>query len=573
MNILKWDKNKWISVAQALFPYVVILIAIHLMISYQTSVWSTHITGDRYLHFYRFYDDSMQLRTGNFSYFQTNYGFNQSGRIFNALYGPLFAYLNGLLLILCRTWYNFDILTIYLVFLIGGIGMYQLGRKARVNNIISILLAIIYLQFGIIVGFLEYNFMAWGAALAPFVMIQAINMVQDVKRPIHWLNLALILALCAQIHMLTTAILPFTLLPFAIYGLCVTPNKKEMIIDFFKAVGSFLLLTANIWGAFLVVYSKNKISAPNTFPMSQSAIKYSSAFFDHGKLSALLILLIVLQVIYVLTHFKKSMFNTLATIVSVIIILFSSVLVPWDRVQARFPKLGQMFQFPYRLDVGAIPLILVGIGISLTELMQTNIKVVRAYSVMIVFLTLMQLFAGTVRSEYATNTTNRMLNYYIMTKDVSQIKHATRYTNNDKLFNLIKRSEPDYLPIKTSADNMLYNHKILDQQNNYKRKIIGSRMILTWNSTKAEKRTLPVVMYKQSRLIVNGKDVSNTAKNQICMPIVNSRKGVNKASLQFIVPIWFWGLLLVTIVSWIGYLIYYVWLRLKEYEKNRSALA
>ena len=120
---------------------------------------------------------------------------------------------------------------------------------------------------------------------------------------------------------------------------------------------------------------------------------------------------------------------------------------------------------------------------------------------------------------------------------------------------------------------MLYNHKILDQQNNYKRKIIGSRMILTWNSTKAEKRTLPIVMYKQSRLIVNGKDVSNTAKNQICMPIVNSRKGVNKASLQFIVPIWFWGLLLVTIVSWIGYLIYYVWLRLKEYEKNRSALA
>ncbi|EQE00311.1 putative cell division domain protein, partial [Clostridioides difficile CD9] len=37
----------------------------------------------------------MQFKTGNFSYFQTNYGFQQSGRIVNALYGPLIAYILG----------------------------------------------------------------------------------------------------------------------------------------------------------------------------------------------------------------------------------------------------------------------------------------------------------------------------------------------------------------------------------------------------------------------------------------------------------------------------------------------
>ena len=37
----------------------------------------------------------LQLKNGNFSYFLSLYGFQQSGRIVNALYGPFFAYLQG----------------------------------------------------------------------------------------------------------------------------------------------------------------------------------------------------------------------------------------------------------------------------------------------------------------------------------------------------------------------------------------------------------------------------------------------------------------------------------------------
>ncbi|XID85245.1 hypothetical protein ACF0HX_04250 [Pediococcus pentosaceus] len=51
--------------------------------------------ADSIFHFNRFYDTYMQFRTGNFSYFQTNFGFQQSGRIINALYGHFVSIWDG----------------------------------------------------------------------------------------------------------------------------------------------------------------------------------------------------------------------------------------------------------------------------------------------------------------------------------------------------------------------------------------------------------------------------------------------------------------------------------------------
>ena len=109
-----------------------------------------------------------------------------------------------MLLLLVRNWFNFQILVIFIVFLITGIGMYRLALKAKVNEVIAILLAVLYLQFGIVAGILRFNFMAWGAALAPYAMMQVLYMIEDKKRPIHWLSLALIMALIAQVHLLST---------------------------------------------------------------------------------------------------------------------------------------------------------------------------------------------------------------------------------------------------------------------------------------------------------------------------------------------------------------------------------
>lgn len=231
--------------------------------------------------------------------------------------------------------------------------MYRLALKAKVNEVIAILLAVLYLQFGIVAGILRFNFMAWGAALAPYAMMQVLYMIEDKKRPIHWLSLALIMALIAQVHLLSTIFIACPFVPFAIYALVKTAEKKQMIIDFFKAVGTTLVLTANIWGALLVLFWNNKISMPNRYNLYYHVVKYEKFTNIHGFLLFSLILLLVFQLIYVLTHLRESVVNTLTTFVGLFILLISSYLMPWAKIQAVFPKLTSSLQFPYRLTVGA----------------------------------------------------------------------------------------------------------------------------------------------------------------------------------------------------------------------------
>lgn len=67
-------------------PYYCIFCCV---IGYATIIYKKVILGsDSVFHYNRFYEAAMQLKNGNFSYFLSLYGFQQSGRIVNALYGP-----------------------------------------------------------------------------------------------------------------------------------------------------------------------------------------------------------------------------------------------------------------------------------------------------------------------------------------------------------------------------------------------------------------------------------------------------------------------------------------------------
>src|SRR5699024_12164542 len=74
------------------------------------------------------------------------------------------------------------------------------------------------------------------------------------------------------VHMLVTFFAILSLIPFFIYGLINTKDKKKMWIDAFKAVGLCLCLTANVWGAYLTLYPSNLISAPLGFSPSSTAV-------------------------------------------------------------------------------------------------------------------------------------------------------------------------------------------------------------------------------------------------------------------------------------------------------------
>lgn len=559
----KLKEKDWNRIGLTVYPYVVILLVIYLMIRYQILNHSVLLTSDALLHFKRFYETKMQIETGNFSYFQTNYAFSHSGRIFNAVYGPFLAYLGGLLLLIVHNWFNFQILIIFIVLLIAGIGMYHLALKAKVNKLVAILLALIYLQFGITVGILRFNFMAWGAALAPYAMMQVLYMIEDKIRPIHWLRLAIIMSLLAQVHLLSTVYIALTFVPFAIYGLINTPFKKQMMIDFLKALGVTLVLTANIWGAMLILFFHNKISLPNSFNLISHTVEYKRFINIHGFILMSVVLLLIFQLIYVLTHLRDSVTNTLITVVAMLILLIASRVMPWAQIQNLYPSLGSSLQFPYRLAVGAWPLILVGIGISATDLMKKNIESINLVIILGLVLTLCQ----NLSANYAINRARSLefldphhvvivQSYSKITKNRKQLQPLLRYSNSNKIFKLVNHTEPDYLPYTKHASTAIYQNKILNKTKYYHYDVKGSKLILTWHNKKAKKKTLPIVMYKQSRLILNGKVQTHFKQNTITQPIINARKGKNTAILQFITPIWFKVLLVVNILAWFALMIY-----------------
>ena len=88
-------------VQKPLFWQVVILITMSGVFLLPQILGQGMILGsDVVFHFNRFYETSQQIKEGNFQYFLSIYGFQQSARIVNALYGPFFAYFQGLLVLL-----------------------------------------------------------------------------------------------------------------------------------------------------------------------------------------------------------------------------------------------------------------------------------------------------------------------------------------------------------------------------------------------------------------------------------------------------------------------------------------
>ena len=86
------------------------MIAILLIVP-QIAMQSMVIGSDSIFHFNRFFDTASQIKHGNFQYFSHMYGFQQSGRIVNALYGPLMAYFQGLLVLISPSWFVYQILS------------------------------------------------------------------------------------------------------------------------------------------------------------------------------------------------------------------------------------------------------------------------------------------------------------------------------------------------------------------------------------------------------------------------------------------------------------------------------
>lgn len=537
-QIFKSRERLWVSL-------FIISFAI-LLVTPQLFTRKVILGSDSIFHYNRFYEAAMQLKNGNFSYFLSLYGFQQSGRIVNALYGPFFAYLQGGLILISGTWFRYQIVSRVLLHILAESSMYALLKQCKVKTSIALSLGLLYATtFSIQYWTMRQGFSSWGAALLPYCFIPAIHYV--FYQRVDQVRLALSMALIFQIHVLSALMLAMMYLPFYLYTFvkATTSKKKETILKVLIAVILFLLLTVNVWGVLLYLRGANHLLDPFiNREIGKNGIDGTARYWLYTPIS--LMVLLILQFIYAIVNWKKlARWKRILHFIYFVFFFLSTGLFPWQYLVENGNTFAELIQFPFRFFVPATILLLAITGLTVTRFVNWRKSIA----------VLLFAFAGVGLIQNIMDTTDRVKSAAQDGELISIVKHTyvegdyqtISLTMNDsdlsQFLNLVFKSTPDYVPIygtigKQNTYDLYYENIVMNQRT--EKLIKDNYLVLTWQADEGEELNLPIVVYKDSILTLNGKELDKDDYNlsTIGTPTVSSQEGKNKLELRYQEPEW-----------------------------------
>lgn len=537
-QIFKSRERLWVSL-------FIISFAI-LLVTPQLFTRKVILGSDSIFHYNRFYEAAMQLKNGNFSYFLSLYGFQQSGRIVNALYGPFFAYLQGGLILISGTWFRYQIVSRVLLHILAESSMYALLKQCKVKTSIALSLGLLYATtFSIQYWTMRQGFSSWGAALLPYCFIPAIHYV--FYQRVDQVRLALSMALIFQIHVLSALMLAMMYLPFYLYTFvkATTSKKKETILKVLIAVILFLLLTVNVWGVLLYLRGANHLLDPFiNREIGKNGIDGTARYWLYTPIS--LMVLLILQFIYAIVNWKKlARWKRILHFIYFVFFFLSTGLFPWQYLVENGNTFAELIQFPFRFFVPATILLLAITGLTVTRFVNWRKSIA----------VLLFAFAGVGLIQNIMDTTDRVKSAAQDGELISIVKHTyvegdyqtISLTMNDsdlsQFLNLVVKPTPDYVPIygtigKQNTYDLYYENIVTNQRT--EKLIKDNYLVLTWQADEGEELNLPIVVYKNSILTLNGKELDKDDYNlsTIGTPTVSSQEGKNKLELRYQEPEW-----------------------------------
>lgn len=537
-QIFKSRERLWVSL-------FIIVFAI-LLVTPQLFTRKVILGSDSIFHYNRFYEAAMQLKNGNFSYFLSLYGFQQSGRIVNALYGPFFAYLQGGLILISGTWFRYQIVSRVLLHILAESSMYALLKQCKVKTSIALSLGLLYATtFSIQYWTMRQGFSSWGAALLPYCFIPAIHYV--FYQRVDQVRLALSMALIFQVHVLSALMLVMMYLPFYIYTFVkvTASKKKETIVKVLIAVILFLLLTVNVWGVLLYLRGANHLLDPFiNREIGKNGIDGTARYWLYTPIS--LMVLLILQFIYAIVNWKKlARWKRILHFIYFVFFFLSTGLFPWQYLVENGNTFAELIQFPFRFFVPATILLLAITGLTVTRFVNWRKSIA----------VLLFAFAGVGLIQNIMDTTDRVKSAAQDGELISIVKHTyvegdyqtISLTMNDsdlsQFLNLVVKPTPDYVPIygtigKQNTYDLYYENIVTNQRT--EKLIEDNYLVLTWQADEGEELNLPIVVYKDSILTLNGKELDKDDYNlsTIGTPTVSSQEGKNKLELRYQEPKW-----------------------------------
>ncbi|MHC9537688.1 MFS transporter [Dellaglioa sp. BT-FLS60] len=559
--------NKFKYVKNQSSVFVVILGVSLFLILPQILNHSLVLGADSLFHFNRIYDIYMQFKTGNFSYFQSNYGFQQSGRIVNALYGPGFAYLLGGLLLIVHSWIKFQIISSFFIFVISGYSMYFLSREMASTKKVSLLMSILFMSSMWITRWsLSQNFMAWGIALMPLIVLMGLKMIKDNADGLKIIPLAIIVSLMIQVHLLSALMSVGVLFFFFMIGFFQTNKKWQLLLKCFFAGLLSLVLTFNVWGGMLDVFSTNKLYPPYAnLNMSNSTTNLSMNNATITQIGLFMSLIFVLQIIWL---FKKNNSLTLAnkttTVLGLIFLILSSSIIPWTVLGNAIPEFQRFLQFPFRFEGFASVLLLSGFGASISTFsVKENRKFFELILVVSGIFIVIQSYSDIQKNNEVWNSDHSVISTVnvdipdtVINKQITQTFTSPYLESGLKL---VTKASPDYLPNnRVLSEHSYYDYRqnIINNKSNVSRVVKkNGDLVLCWSAKeKGQLISLPVVVYNNSDVQLNGVslDSKKITLSTIGTPAVRAtKKGTNTFVLSYHSKIITKVRLMIVILVWI----------------------
>ncbi|HBK4033118.1 TPA: hypothetical protein LIY66_002600 [Enterococcus faecium] len=519
--------------------------------------------ADAPFHYNRFYDAAQQIKYGDFHYFPSLYGFQQSGRIVNAVYGPFFAYLQGLIVLLAGSWFHYQILSNFILYLISGFSMLILLRYVNVRNWVSVPVAVLFMStYSIQYWSINQGFTSWGTCFYPLCMIPIADFVLHKKFPV--IKVAVSVGLMTQIHLLSSIMLALMYIPFYLYYFFNQTEKGKALLQLIKSVLLYFVLTANIWAGLAIVYSGNKILPPFVNrEMSQKAIDLDGSYWLHYP-KAFPILILSGFLLFIFFQQKNTLFQKIVLYTSLVFFFLSTSLIPWTTLIEKNVPFISLIQFPFRFFVPFTLLLLLYLALSLNQWSEQKwFRLLSIFGILI-------FSAQTIQNLYQhlekwENETFVSRHTYLFDTPEEARKTFFSKDMSTSLF-VFQKTTPDYLPIyKETKDNKYdrYNEEILENETTFIKTHPGGLLTIKWKNTGDKTVHIPVIVYDRIVLQQNGKTLTDYEVTDIGTPIVKQQKGINELTLHYQTPIYFYFILSLTLIGWFTLLCLFIYHRYK----------
>ncbi|ROX36374.1 hypothetical protein EGY01_02625 [Enterococcus faecium] len=520
--------------------------------------------ADAPFHYNRFYDAAQQIKYGDFHYFPSLYGFQQSGRIVNAVYGPFFAYLQGLIVLLAGSWFHYQILSNFILYLISGFSMLILLRYVNVRNWVSVPVAVLFMStYSIQYWSINQGFTSWGTCFYPLCMIPIADFVLHKKFPV--IKVAVSVGLMTQIHLLSSIMLALMYIPFYLYYFFNQTEKGKALFQLIKSVLLYFVLTANIWAGLAIVYSGNKILPPFVNrEMSQKAIDLDGSYWLHYP-KAFPILILSGFLLFIFFQQKNTLFQKIVLYTSLVFFFLSTSLIPWTTLIEKNVPFISLIQFPFRFFVPFTLLLLLYLALSLNQWSEQKwFRLLSIFGILI-------FSAQTIQNLYQhlekwENETFVSRHTYLFDTPEEARKTFFSKDMSTSLF-VFQKTTPDYLPIyKETKDNKYdrYNEEILENETTFIKTHPGGLLTIKWKNTGDKTVHIPVIVYDRTVLQQNGKTLTDYEVTDIGTPIVKQQKGINELTLHYQTPIYFYFILSLTLIGWFTLLCLFIYHRYKH---------